>query len=145
MLVDFYHLASTPLERVLPRICEKLLEEGQRLLVVAEEPVLRQLDEQLWTHAPDSFLPHGRSDKVAANKQPILLSAEVEPLNGAQNVALADGIWRDQALSFDRTFYLFDNAHLDPARGAGRSLKGHGAAEPRYWKQDDRGKWVQGP
>ncbi len=145
MLVDFYHLASTPLERVLPRLCEKLLQEGQRLLVVAEEPLLRQLDEQLWIHAPESFLPHGRSDKPAADRQPILLSPEVEPLNGAANVALADGIWREEALGFARTFYLFDNAHLDTARGAWRLLKGHAEAEPRYWKQDDRGKWVQGP
>jgi len=145
MLVDFYHLASTPLERVLPRICEKLREEGQRLLVVAEEPLLRQLDEQLWIHAPDSFLPHGRSDKPGADKQPILLSPELEALNGAANVALADGIWREEALGFARTFYLFDNAHLNTARGAWRSLKSHSGAEPRYWKQDDSGKWVQGP
>ncbi len=145
MLVDFYHLASSPVERVLPRICERLLGEGQRLLVVAEEPVLGQLDEQLWTHAPDSFLPHGRSGKPAAEAQPVLLSSEVEPLNGAGNVALADGIWREEALGFERVFYLFDNSHLDTARGAWRLLKGRPDTEPRYWKQDERGKWVQGP
>ena len=144
MLVDFYHLASTPIERVLPRICERLLGEGQRLLVVAEEAVLGRLDEQLWTYAPESFLPHGRRGKPLADKQPILLSTDVEPLNGAENVALADGVWREEALSFARTFYLFDNSHLDTARGAWRSLKGN-AAEPRYWKQADGGKWVQGP
>ena len=143
MLVDFYHLASTPIERVLPRICERLLGEGQRLLVVAEEEgLLRRLDEQLWTYAPDSFLPHGRG---SPDKQPILLSAEVEPLNGAANVALADGLWRDEALAFQRTFYMFDNGQLDTARGAWRALKGHAEAEPRYWKQDEKGKWVQGP
>jgi DNA polymerase-3 subunit chi len=145
MLVDFYHLASSPVEGVLPRICEKLLEEGQKLLVVAEEPLLRQLDEQLWTYAPESFLPHGRSDKQAAEKQPILLSSDMEPLNGAANVAVADGIWREEALSFARTFYFFDNSRLDAARGAWRSLKGRAEAEPRYWKEDERGKWVQGP
>jgi DNA polymerase-3 subunit chi len=145
MLVDFYHLASTPLERVLPRICEKLIDEGQRLLVVAEEPLLGQLDEQLWTYAPASFLPHGRSGKPAAEKQQVLLSANVEPLNGAANIALADGIWREEALGFERTFYFFDNSHLDTARGAWRSLKGNAEATPRYWKQDENGKWVQGP
>jgi DNA polymerase-3 subunit chi len=145
MLVDFYHLVSSPIERVLPRICERLLGEGQRLLVVAEEPVLGQLDEQLWTYAPEGFLPHGRSDKPAADKQPILLSTALEPLNGAANVALADGVWREEALGFARTFYMFDNGHLDTARGAWRSLKGHAEAEPRYWKQDEAGKWIQGP
>ena len=143
MLDDFYHLASSPLERVLPRICERLLEEGQKLLVVAEEEsLLRRLDEQLWTYASDSFLPHGRTPP---EQQPILLSTEVEPLNGAANVALADGLWRDDALAFARTFYFFDNAYLDTARGAWRALKGKPEAEPRYWKQDESGKWVQGP
>ena len=145
MLVDFYHLASSPVERVLPRICERLLEVGERLLVIANEPVLGQLDEQLWTVEPASFIPHGRSDRPGADKQPILLAQDLEPLNGARNVALADGSWREQALGFARVFYLFDNAHLDIARGAWRSLKGNSDAEPRYWKQDERGKWVQGP
>ena len=145
MLVDFYHLASTPIERVLPRICERLLGEGQRLLVVAEDKVLGQLDEQLWTHVPDSFLPHGRADKAGADRQPVLLSTGMEPVNGAANVALVDGIWRDQALGFARTFYLFDSGHLDMARATWRTLKGNTDAEPRYWKQDEAGKWGQGP
>jgi DNA polymerase III subunit chi len=143
MLVDFYHLAASPVERVLPRICEKLLEEGQRLLVVAEEPVLRQLDEQLWTYAPASFLPHGRSDKAAPDEQPILLSAEIEPLNGATNIALADGVWRDEALAFARTFYFFDSSAVGEARAAWRALKGREGIEARYWKQVDSGKWEQ--
>ena len=143
MLVDFYHLAASPIERVLPRICERLIGEGERLLVVAEEEaLLRTLDEQLWTYAPDSFLPHGRT---APDRQPILLSTGMDPLNGAATVALADGQWRDDALAFARTFYMFDNAHLDIARGAWRALKANAEAEPRYWKQDDNGKWVQGP
>ena len=143
MLVDFYHLAASPIERVLPRICERLIEQGERLLVVAEEDMLlRRLDEQLWTYAPDSFLPHGRTP---ADRQPILLSTAVEPLNGAANVALADGLWRDEALAFQRTFYMFDNGQLDTARGAWRALKAKAEAEPRYWKQDESGKWVQGP
>ena len=143
MLVDFYHLASTPIERVLPRICERLIEQSERLLVVAEEEaLLRRLDDQLWTYAPDSFLPHGRTQP---DRQPILLSTGIQPLNGAANVALADGLWRDEALAFKRAFYMFDNSQLDTARGAWRSLKGNSEAEPRYWKQDEDGKWVQGP
>jgi DNA polymerase-3 subunit chi len=145
MLVDFYHLASTPLERVLPRICERLMENEELLLLVAGEEQLAQLDELLWSYSPDAFLPHGRSDGRAPDKQPILLSAAVEPLNGASNVALADGVWRDEALAFARTFYFFDNNHLESARGSWRALKGNAEAAPRYWKQDPAGKWVQGP
>ncbi len=141
MIVDFYHLGASPLERVLPAIAEKVMASGERLLVVAEEGVLACLDEQLWTYGRDAFLPHGRD---RPETQPILLSSRPEPLNGATHVALADGRWREEALSFARTFYLFDSASLDEARGVWRALKDREDAECRYWKQQD-GKWVRGP
>jgi DNA polymerase-3 subunit chi len=142
VIVDFYHLTASPLERVLPSICDKVLAQGERLVVVAEAGVLARLDEQLWTYGRDSFLPHGRSDP---ERQPILLAETPEPLNGATHVALADGEWREAALGFERAFYFFDSAHLEAARTAWRSLKDRPEAEARYWKQDERGKWVQGP
>ena len=142
MIVDFYHLTASPLEKVLPSIAEKVLAGGERLLVVADQPHLARLDEQLWTYAPTAFLPHGRDRKEA---QPVLLSGDLVPANGATNVALADGAWREGALAFARTFYFFDAAHLDEARGAWRGLKARPEATTRYWKQDERGKWVQGP
>nr|WP_295373077.1 DNA polymerase III subunit chi [uncultured Sphingosinicella sp.] len=145
MLVDFYHLARTPLERVLPSICEKVLVSGERLLIVAESELLAQLDTLLWTYAPEAFLPHGRIDVPTPEHQPILLASDLDARNGATNIALADGVWRDEALGFARTFYFFDNGQLDTARGAWRALKSNPEAEPRYWKQDERGKWVQGP
>lgn len=141
MIVDFYHLSASPLERVLPSICEKLLAQGERLVVVAEEGLLARLDEQLWTAARDSFLPHGRERPEA---QPILLATEPAAANGARNVALADGVWREEALGFERAFYFFGSDGLDGARDAWRSLRGRDGVESRYWKQVD-GRWVQGP
>jgi DNA polymerase-3 subunit chi len=142
VIVDFYHLGAAPLEKVLTAICEKVLASGERLVVVAEEAALARLDEQLWTHSAESFLPHGRG---APEAQPILLSPVPEAANGAVNVALADGTWRDEALSFQRTFYFFDAGRLEEARTVWRKLKANPEAEGRYWKQDERGKWVQGP
>jgi DNA polymerase-3 subunit chi len=142
MIVDFYHLTASPLERVLPSVAEKVLAGGERLLVVAGQDRIGQLDELLWTYARDSFLPHGREQPES---QPVHLSAEPEPANGATNIALADGRWRDEALGFDRAFYFFDDGGREAARDAWRSLKGKPEVEARYWKQDERGKWVQGP
>jgi len=145
MLVDFYHLASTPLEQVLPGICETLLADGERLLIVARPDLLGAIDGQLWSYARDAFLPHGRSDKESPQAQPILLSAEPEALNGAKTIALADGEWRDAALGFDRTFYFFGNDRLDAARASWRELNARPDVECRYWKPDGAGEWVQGP
>ena len=141
MRIDFYHLTAAPLERVLPSICERVIAKGERLLIVAAPDQLERLDRDLWTYAPDSFLPHGREGEG----QPVLLSAEAEPINGATNVALADGRWRDDALGFERAFYFFDGATIDEARQSWRALKDKPEIEPHYWRQESGGKWVEGP
>jgi DNA polymerase-3 subunit chi len=74
--------------------------------------------------------------------QPILLSDDVEALNEARFVVIADGNWRPIEKDFDRIFYLFPPSHTDNARAAWRNLSE--GVERRYWKQDG-GKWVQGP
>ena len=141
MQVDFYHLSTTPIERVLPQIAERVLAAGGRLLVVAgDEELLATLDAALWTYHPDAFLPHGRDDAV---DQPVLLACLPEPANGANNVALADGVWRDEALSFDRAFHLFDDNAIAAARTAWKALGSRDGIERHFWKQDDGGKWIK--
>ncbi|MBV9747771.1 MAG: DNA polymerase III subunit chi [Acetobacteraceae bacterium] len=145
MRIDFYHLTATPLERVLPSIAERLLAGGERLLVVARPEQVEVLNQSLWTYAEESFLPHGARGGGRDGDQPVLIGSEVEPANGARNIALADGTWRDDALGFERAFYFFDSGTIEGARGAWRDLKGRGEAELHYWKQDGRGRWVEGP
>jgi DNA polymerase III subunit chi len=144
VIVDFYHLSQSPLERVLPAICEKVLASGERLLVVARPELIEGLDALLWTYAPDSFLPHGCADAPRSDAQPILLSSEFGAANGATQIALADGEWREAALAFDRTFYFFDAGNLEAARLAWRALKERPGLQRRYWKQAD-GRWVLAP
>lgn len=145
MQVDFYQLAGTPIEAVVPQLAAKTLENGERLLIVASDERLRGvLNEALWTYDPTSFLPHGLAGEDVPEDQPVLLSAETDAGNDAKFVMLADGEWRDAALNFDRAFYLFDADRLDDARNAWRSLAGMDTVEPRYWKQDN-GRWRQGP
>ena len=146
MQVDFYHLDRSPLERVLPRIAVRVVEGGGRLLVVCgDEGLAERLDAHLWNYSPDSFLPHGRAGEGGEAVQPILISAALDPLNGARNIALADGVWREEALGFDRAFYFFDGDTIAGARTAWRALVGREGTDSRYWKQDDEGKWRQGP
>lgn len=144
MQVDFYHLTRTPLARALPRIAERIVANAGRLLVVASEEGMRaQLDQQLWTYAPDSFLPHGLAGGEDDARQPVLISDGVEAANGAENVALADGIWRDEALGFARAFHFFTDDRIQEARLAWKSLAEKEGVERRYWKQDEAGRWEQ--
>lgn len=140
--VDFYHLERSPLEQVLPRIAERVLEQKQRLLVVAADDALaRRLDECLWTYTPESFLPHGRAGGADDARQPVLIAADCAAANGARHVALADGVWRDEALAFDRVFHFFDGETIAASRAAWRALGAHAGIERHYWKQDDAGRW----
>lgn len=144
MQVDFYHLTRQPLDRVLPRIAERVLEGGGRLLVVAGEEAARaRLDELLWSYSPESFLPHGQAGGEDDSRQPVLISGGVDAANGARNVALADGIWREEALGFDRAFHFFDEDRIAEARAAWKALADREGVERRYWKQNDAGKWEQ--
>lgn len=144
MQVDFYHLVASPLERVLPKIAERVIAGGGRLVVVADGDAQRAgLDRLLWTYAADSFLPHAQAGGEGDADQPVLIAADVDATNGARNVALVDGVWRDAALAFDRAFHFFDGETVAAARVAWKSLAGRDGVERRYWKQDDDGRWTQ--
>ena len=143
MQVDFYQLGGSPLEQVTSTLAQRLLSEGSRLLVVAEdEGLLARLDRMLWDQGPTSFIPHGLSGGPDDARQPILLSSQTDAPNLARNMLIADGQWRDAALNFDRAFYLFDSETLEGARLAWKLLAGREGVERRYWAQED-GKWVR--
>ena len=144
MLVDFYHLTTTPLDRALPQIAEKVLASGGRLMIVANSGVQRQaLDRLLWNYAAESFLPHGEAGGSRDADQPILLSASTEAVNAARHIALVDGVWREEALAFDRAFHFFDADRIIEARVAWKALADRDGIERRYWKQNDNGRWEQ--
>jgi DNA polymerase-3 subunit chi len=141
--VDFYQLGGTPAEQVIASLAEKVLASDGRLLVVgADEAFLTRLDRMLWDQGPTGFVPHGLAGGTDDARQPILLSTSPDAPNLARNMLIADGEWRDAALTYDRSFYLFDNHTLEGARLAWKLLAGREGVERRYWAQVD-GRWKQ--
>jgi DNA polymerase III subunit chi len=141
--VDFYQLGGTPPEQVIASIAEKLLAQDGRLLIVAgDEALLSRLDRMLWDQGATGFLPHGLAGGSDDARQPILLSTSPDAPNLARNMLIADGEWRDAALTYDRSFYLFGAGALEGARLAWKLLAGREGIERRYWAQEG-GKWVQ--
>ncbi|WP_085809691.1 DNA polymerase III subunit chi [Sphingomonas sp. TZW2008] len=144
MQVDFYHLTHMPLERALPRIAERVLAAGERLLVVSRDEAQRAaIDKVLWDYTPESFLPHARLGAGDDRAQPVLIAPDVNAANGAQHIALVDGEWRDDALDFQRAFHFFDDEAIRAARLAWKALADRDGVERRYWKQNDAGRWEQ--
>ncbi|MGF7170059.1 DNA polymerase-3 subunit chi [Sphingobium xanthum] len=145
MQVDFYQLSRDPAEAVIPGIASRILKDGGRLLVVsAERSQLDRISHTLWSAGPETYFANDHADAPMPEVQPILLACDCAPANGARHVALADGHWREEALSFDRAFYFFDGATIGEARTAWRTLSKADGITPRFWKQDG-GKWRQGP
>lgn len=143
MQVDFYQLAGAPAEQVIASIAEKVLDGDGRLLIVAEdEGSLARLDRLLWDQGATSFLAHGLAGGADDARQPILLSTSPDAPNQARNMLIADGTWREAALTYDRSFYLFDGETLEGARLAWKLLAGREGVERRYWARES-GKWVK--
>jgi DNA polymerase-3 subunit chi len=141
--VDFYQLRGTAPEQVIASLAEKVLASDGRLLIVADdEPLLARLDRMLWDLGPSSFLPHALSGGPDDARQPVLLSTSPDAPNQARNMLIADGLWRDAALTYDRSFFLFDAATLEAARLAWKLLAGWEGVERRYWVQAE-GRWTQ--
>lgn len=145
MRVDFYHLTRDPVEKLVPMLAEKALDLGKRiLLLVEDEARAATLSNVLWSASSASFLAHDVAGSELQAGQPILISDSCEPANGASYIILADGQWRDEALAFERAFFLFSAEQIDHARTVWRQLAASEDVTPRYWKQDG-GRWVEGP
>lgn len=138
----FYHLTRTPLEPALGRLLERVLESGQRAVVVASSAErVEALNRALWTFGRDSFLPHGSREDGFAEDQPVFLTHEADFPNGATVLVLVDGAEVEPPPQFTRCLYLFDGNDeraVAQARDFWRRLRERGA-KLTYWQQTERG------
>jgi DNA polymerase III subunit chi len=145
--VRFYHLERSTLERALPTMLERVLERGQRALVLlGSKERVDALNAHLWTYKPESFLPHGSEADGFAEQQPILLVAEETAPSGpspnqAEVLFLADGARHPDVTLYKMCVELFDGANeaaVQSARERWRDYKAAGHALT-YWRQTDKG------
>jgi len=140
--VGFYHLTSSPLERALPRILERALAEGHRIVIMAGSPErVHDLDTLLWTYRDDSFLPHGSARDGSAERQPVWLTDADENPNAASLLVLVDGARAAHLEKFRRVCDMFDGndeAAVAAARERWRAAKEAGH-ELTYWQQSEAG------
>jgi len=140
--VGFYHLKTTPLERALPRLLERALAEGHRVLVRAgSDERVKALDAALWSFGEASFLPHGTARDGNADRQPVFLTAMDENPNRATMLVLVDGAKCRALDAFRRVCDMFDGNDAEAvaaARERWREAKAEGH-ELVYWQQGESG------
>jgi DNA polymerase-3 subunit chi len=140
--LDFWQVTDDPIEKVVTLIAKRAWGEGERVLVVSADPEQRAaISRALWQAGPESFLANGEADGPGADRQPVLLSAEPQPLNGASHLILADGLFRETT-GFARVFLLFPPAAAPAARAAWRAHDGREDVTRAYFAQED-GRWVK--
>jgi DNA polymerase-3 subunit chi len=140
--LDFWQVTDGPVEKVVALIARRVLGEGERVLVVSDSAEQRAaLSRALWEGGPESFLANDEADAPGADRQPILLSGEPDPANGASHVILADGTFRE-CDGFARVFLLFPPALAPAARQAWRAVDGREGLERAYFAQE-AGRWVK--
>lgn len=141
----FYHLERQPLEAVLPRLLERSLERGWRVVVqAASDERVAALDAHLWTYRVESFLPHGSARERDATEQPILLTSGDENLNGATVRFLLDGAPTPaDASTYERLILLFDGGDEEAVAAARTRWREAQAAGfvITYWQQNEEGRW----
>lgn len=146
--VDFYHLQRTPLEQVLPKLCEKAYATGKRIkILLGTEERVEFINSLLWTYQEESFLPHGSKRDGFVEEQPIFISAAETNENKAALLILADGAMLDVAKlsEYERVLNIFDGndeAALNNARAYWKEIKALNG-EVHYWQQNALGSFEQ--
>ncbi len=142
--IRFYHLTASPLERALPKLVEKVLERGDRTVIMAgSEERVEALNAALWTYDPQSFLPHGSVRDGNAPDQPVWLTTAYENPNRASVLFLTDGATCPTQTEFPLVIEVFDGGvaeNVEAARTRWKSYRDAGHTLT-YWRQTDRGAW----
>lgn len=142
--IAFYHLQSWPLEKALPRLLEKSIGAGKRVVVMAgSTDRVESLNALLWIYDQDAWLPHGSAKDGDAALQPIWLTTDDENPNGATYLFLTDGAASGRVGDYERTFEIFDGndaGAVEAARDRWRTYKAAGH-ELAYWQQTPVGSW----
>jgi DNA polymerase-3 subunit chi len=152
MRVDFYQLSRDPVPQVVSLLARKVLQSGERLLVVSEaEGQLDEISAALWAQDGPQFLANGMAAAPHEARQPIVLGGACDAANGAAMAILADGKWREDARQFARVMLLFGPAQTEAARELWRALSAvsenapEGASDALHiFKQGDNGVWREG-
>ena len=142
--IQFYHLRSTSRERAVPKLMEKALAGGSRVVVIAnQESSLKALSEALWVNDPASFLPHGTPREPHADQQPIILTLADENPNNADILCVLDGASPASLPDYAKVLDVFDGgdeAAVVEARKRWTRYKEAGH-QLQYVKQQQGGGW----
>ena len=145
MQIDFYQIGDAGLEQVVLMLLKKTLAENQKALVLCPMPAAVAIDTALWSHDPESWIPHGLYDANGADYCHVWVSSDMaaNPIK-AEYLFLLHGSEPAQWNGFTRCFCLFDgksDTQLQQARNHWKVWHELGNNTFRYFAQNAEGGW----
>lgn len=91
--VFFYHGASDRLAAATALLAGAWAKRRPVVVFAPDAEIAGALDRQLWTHSALSFVPHCRAESPLAAETPILIAAQLDPVQQTERLMnLADGV-----------------------------------------------------
>lgn len=152
--IAFYQLQSCSVQDVLPPLLQKTRDNGKTAEIIAATDIHNDLSQAIWTHKPESWLPHGiigRDDSEIDRADCPIWIMDEESDNHRPDIFrfyLSGFMPTDQTLSNEncgRMFIIFDGGNdtsLHSARTAWKSWrqKNHDLS---YYEQDTQKGWIK--
>ena len=142
--IRFYHLQKQTLDQALPLILEKAYASGKKILVRMEsESEVERMNTHLWTHNPNSFLPHGSAKNDNPEKQPIYLTHQNDNENQAEILMLTQNRTEEKVETYSLCCEMLDGRDIQAIEEARIRWKAYSNAghDVTYWFQSETGKW----
>ncbi len=142
MDVAFYHLITTPVEKALPKLVEKIYASGLRSLIVCDnQERMLSLNSILWTFSQNAFIPHNFEGDPA--RHPVWLSLASDNVNQADVALVLNGAMIPSG-QFSRVMDMFDGNDETSVVKARERYKSYrdGGYKLTYWKQNEKGAWA---
>ena len=126
-------------------LVKKTLAANQKALILCPMPAASAIDTALWSHDPESWIPHGLDDANGADYCNVWVSSDMaaNPIE-AEYLFLLHGSEPAQWNAFKRCFCLFDansDAQLQQARNHWKVWQEFVHAKFGYYVQNKDGGW----
>jgi DNA polymerase-3 subunit chi len=107
--IGFYQLGDASVNDAVLMLVRKTLGTGKKMLIFCPNPAAAAIDDALWSHDQNSWLPHGLDAAPGAELASVWVSSDMisNPIN-ADYLMLLYGSEPDSWAGFKRGFVVFD-------------------------------------
>lgn len=140
---SFYKLTTTPIEKAVPRLIEKIYYSGQRIVILVENnEMVKTIDDGLWAYSTKHFIPHATHLDEHSDEQPVYITSKIEnPNNASIGVIIGDVDYRKLLVS--KLLFIFDGNVADQLELARKRWKIFQEEDHEliYWQQKIDSSW----